>query len=382
MLLATEGSKARGPQRLACLSMSDVSPFIRFLRAAPKAELHVHLRGAMPLAFFQERLRKYRPEDVLASAPARYRELFERFENIRPFLTSSPQLAARAPELFRYRTFDQFLATYLFTSYFVRDAADFRGLVQAVLERLAKENIVYAEITVSFIEYMQQGIALDDIVRALDDAAAATVTPRVQWILDPVRNIGPDRALELLQEVLRVRPQTLTGITLGGSEHLFPPAPFAKVYELARDAGLRRTVHAGEGLGPESVWDAIRVLGVERIGHGVRSIEDPALVRYLAENQIPLEVCPTSNLWTGIYPSYEAHPLKVLCEAGVSVSLSTDDPEFFDTSLSKEYEHAREMGLSAAAVRQMMRNGFGHAFLAEDEAEQLASKLDAVSPKT
>jgi adenosine deaminase len=347
------------------------SPFSRFLRAAPKAELHVHLRGAMPLAFFQDRLRKYHPEDVLATAPPRQRELFEQFENIRPFLKSRPSLAESAAQLFRYRTFDQFLATYLFTSYFVRDAADFRGLTLAVLERLAAENIVYAEITVSFIEYMQQGIALADIVSALDDAADASVQPRVQWILDPVRNIGPERALELLQDVLRMRPKHLVGITIGGSEHLYPPAQFAKVYALARDAGLRRTVHAGEGLGPESVWDAIRELGVERIGHGVRSIEDPDLVRYLEENQIPLELCPTSNLWTAIYPSYEAHPLKALHKAGVPLTINTDDPEFFRTSLSEEFEHAREMGLSEAAIRKILQNGFRHAFLPVDEAERL-----------
>jgi adenosine deaminase len=361
--------------------MTDASAFTRFLQSAPKAELHVHLRGAMPLAFFQDRLRKYRPEDVLANAPPRHRELFEQFENIRPFMKARPNLAEGAAQLFRYRTFDQFLATYFFSSYFVRDAADFRELARAVLERLVNENIVYAEITVSFIEYMQQGIALADIVSGLDDAAGTVNPPRVQWILDPVRNIGPEKALEVLQEVLRARPKHLVGITIGGSEHLYPPAQFVKVYELAREAGLRRTVHAGEGLGPESVWDAIRKLDAERIGHGVRSIEDPELVRHLAENQIPLEICPTSNLWTKIYPSYEAHPLKALHQAGVPISINTDDPEFFRTSLSEEYGHAREMGLSERAIREIMRNGFRHAFLPEEETERLASKLDAVRRK-
>jgi aminodeoxyfutalosine deaminase len=335
----------------------------------------------MPLSFFQDRLRKYHPEDVLAKAPPRYIELFEQFENIRPFMKSRPNLAESAEQLFRYRTFDQFLATYLFSSFFVRDAADFQGLVGAVLNRLAAENIIYAEITVSFIEYMQQGIALADIVSTLDDATATSERPRVQWILDPVRNIGPDKALELLQEVLHNRPRNLAGITIGGAEHLFPPAQFDKVYQLARDAGVRLTVHAGEGLGPESVWDAIRVLGAERIGHGVRSIEDPELVDHLAENQIPLEVCPTSNLWTGIYPSYEAHPLKALHEAGVPVSINTDDPEFFRTSLAQEYEHAREMGLPESAVRKIMTNGFRHAFLSPEDIEQLLSQLDASREK-
>ena len=356
--------------------MPDASAFSRFLRAAPKAELHVHLRGAMPLGFFQDRLRKYHPEDVLARAPPRHRELFEQFENIRPFMKSRPGLAASAAQLFHYRTFDQFLATYLFSSYFVRDAADFRGLVQGVLERLAAESIVYAEITVSFIEYMQHGIALADIVNALDAASATSDPLRVQWILDPVRNIGPEKALELLQEVVRNPPKQLAGITIGGAEHLFPPAQFVKVYELAREAGLRRTVHAGEGLGPESVWDAIRTLGAERIGHGVRSVEDPELVRYLAENQIPLEVCPTSNLWTGIYPSYEAHPLKALHGAGVALNINTDDPEFFRTSLSAEFEHARAMGLSERNIRGLLSNGFRHAFLPEPDIEELVTQLD------
>ena len=359
-------------------NVNELSPFTRFLRAAPKAELHLHLRGAMPLAFFEQRLRKYRPEDALAKAPPRYMEMFERFENIRPFLKSRPNLAERAAQLFRYRTFDQFLATYLFTSHFVRDASDFRELVQAVLERLASENIVYAEITVSFIEYIEQGIGLAEMVSALDEAASRAAPPRVQWILDPVRNIGPERALDLLQEVLRSRPKNLVGITLGGAEHLFPPAAFTKVYAVAREAGLRRTVHAGEGLGPESVWDAIRKLEVERIGHGVRSIEDPSLVRYLAENRIPLEVCPTSNLWTGIYPSYKAHPLKALHEAGVPVSINTDDPEFFRTSLSEEYGHAAETGLSETAIREIMQNGFRHAFLPQSEAERLEKEFGSL----
>lgn len=350
--------------------------FSQFLRAAPKAELHVHLRGSMPLAFFQERLRKYHPEDVLAKAPPRHIEMFEQFENIRPFMKSRPKLAESAEHLFRYRTFDQFLVTYFFSSYFVRDADDFRGLANAVLERLGAENIVYAEIIVSFVEYIDQGIALSDIVRVLDEAAETCTRPRVQWILDAVRNIGPERALEILQDVLRQRPKHLVGITIGGAEHLFPPAQFVKVYELAREAGLRRTVHAGEGLGPESVWDAIRLLHVERIGHGVRSIEDPALVTYLAEKKIPLEVCPTSNLWTGIYPSYEAHPLKALYQAGIPVTINTDDPAFFATSLVQEYEHAREMGLSELAIREILGNSFRHTFLDEEEARPLLAALE------
>ncbi len=347
--------------------------FDEFLRKAPKAELHVHLRGAMPAAFFAEQINKYGSKLALGNAPQRHLDAFGLCDNIRPFL-ASPQGNA-IERLFRYQSFDQFLATYLFTSYFVRDISDFHGLVASVRTFLEKQNIVYAEITVSIFEYLNQGIDLLDLLTVLDEAAE-TPGVRIRWIADLVRNLGPPKVLELLGDTLRHRPTSLAGITLGGSEDKFPPAQFAALYQLAREQGLRLTVHAGEALGPASVRDAIRVLQVDRIGHGVRAIEDPSLVSDLAEKQIPLEVCPTSNLCTGVYSSYEAHPLKALYDAGVSLSVNTDDPTFFSTTLAEEYGHARRMGLDEQAVVSIMKNGFQHAFLPEADRRRYVEQLE------
>ena len=346
-----------------------------FIRAAPKAELHVHLRGAMPRKLFADLLRRRSPEVALAKAPPRQLELFRQWDNIRPFLRSRPRLANRVDSLFRTHCFDQFLATYLFTAYFVADISRFRDLVSAVVRDMESQNIVYAEITVSVVEYLQQGIALEDLLAALE-AAAEESRMRVQWIVDLVRNIGPEAALSLLGDILRIRPSSVVGITLGGSERLFPPAEFVEVYRTARDHGLRRSVHAGEGLGPDSVWDALRLLQAERIGHGVRAIEDKRLVDYLGEHRIPLEVCPTSNLQTGIYPSYDAHPVKALYEAGVPVTINTDDPAFFSTTLAEEFEHVARRGCSDQDLLEMLKNGFRYAFLPPQEIESYLEEID------
>jgi adenosine deaminase len=197
----------------------------------------------------------------------------------------------------------------------------------------------------------------------------------VQWIPDLVRDFGPEATLAMLEELIAAGSPAIVGITLGGSEHLFPPAQFAKVYDKAREHGLRLTIHAGEALGPQSVRDALG-LGVERIGHGVRAIEDPALVAYLAEKGVPLEVCPTSNLRTGIYPSYEAHPVRVFYESGVPITINTDDPTFFRTTLVDEYLHLQALGLGEDAIYNMIRNGFMYAFLAQDEIDAYLKLLE------
>ena len=348
------------------------SGFRRFLEGAPKAELHVHLRGAMPPEFFAGLLDKYPPNEALRDAPTRFLEAFRKCDNIRPFLKSP--IKAPIHSLFHFHSFDQFLATYLFTSYFCRDVTDFRNLIAAVRAELTRQNIVYAEITVSVFEYLNQGIGMEDLSEALDEGARARGVETL-WIADLVRNIGPTKATEILEGLLRCRPRSLVGITLGGSEHEYPPAQFKAVYAMARDHGLRLTIHAGEALGPKSVWDAVRVLGAERIGHGVRSVEDSSLVAHLAERQIPLEVCPTSNVRTGVYRDYAHHSLPSLHNAGIPISLNTDDPTFFRTTLPDECLHARDMGISEADIVGMLANGFRHAFMAEDRKQVLLEQF-------
>jgi adenosine deaminase len=345
----------------------------QFLQSVPKAELHVHLRGAMPGTYFEQLLAKHPAPAILDRAPARHVDLFRGCGHLRPFFETPAQ--ARAADLFGYRSFQEFLISFLFTSYFFRDIADLQGLIQAVRGELLSQNIVYAEITVSVAEYRNQGLPLAGILGALDEAA--NIPPlKIRWIVDLVRDFGADAALGLLREIVALRPASVAGITLGGAEHRFPPGLFSGVYRLARDHGLRLTVHAGEAVGPESVWEALNMLGVERIGHGVRAIEDDKLVAHLAERQVPLEISPTSNLRTGIYPSYEAHPVRALRQAGVAININTDDPSFFGTTLVKEYEHLLESGLSEDDVLTFIQNGFRHAFLAAEEKQAYLEALE------
>jgi adenosine deaminase len=344
-------------------------------QALPKAELHVHLRGAMPMAVFADLLSR-RAGDLAERLPERHRTLFERYDNIRPFLRPRAWSAEEVAPLFRFASFDQFLATFAFTGYAIGSADDFQRLVDGVLASFRAQRIVYAEITVSVREYLRRGVPLPALCAILDEAAAAPGI-RVRWIVDLVRDFGPEAGLTLLAEIIAQRCASIVGITLGGSEHRHPPAGFAAIYDLARAHGLRLTVHAGEALGPPSVWDALTVLGVERIGHGVRAVEDPALVRHLAERALPLEVCPTSNLATGLYPSLAGHPLRALHDAGVPLSLNSDDPTFFGTTLAEEYARVEAAGLPTGDVLALLKNGFRHAFLPPAEIARYLAEVDA-----
>ena len=343
------------------------------LEALPKAELHLHLRGAIPIPFLKEQFRKYPPQRALALAPPPQSRFMRQHPGVGRILDSEDPVS-EAEGLFTQAPFEQFLGAYLFTSYFVREIEDFERLVAGVRQELRKQNIVFAEITVSVPEYIQQGIDFEALMGVLAEDPPGL--PKVRWIVDAVRNYGPEAALALLERLRASRPPTVIGLTLGGAEHKQPPARFVEVYARARACGLRTTVHAGEALGPESVWDAVRVLGVERIGHGVRAIEDPALVAHLAEENIPLEVCPTSNIRTGIYPSLEAHPVRRLVDAGVPVSVSTDDPTFFAVSLAEELANLSRLEFSWTEIGEVARAPFQMAFDPE-AANQAAQEARA-----
>ena len=341
----------------------------------PKSDLHVHLRGAIPPAVLVELLNRHGVEEALRGISDRHLALLQSCANVRPFLTARRWSEEEVSQLFRYESFDNFLLTFFFTGLFVRTAADLRLLIGGVLDEFARQRVVYAEISVSAIEYVNRGLPLPQIVECLEEA---TEHPRVrvQWIVDLVRDYGPKCALAQVKELIARRSPAVIGITIGGSEHHYPPAQFREAYVLARDHGLRLSVHAGEAAGPESVWDALRVLGAERIGHGVCAVEDPALVTYLAEHHIPLEVCPTSNLFTGVCASYDAHPAKALFDAGVPITVNSDDPTFFRTTLAEEYACLPRMGFTAAEAVQTIRNGFAHAFLSEAERAAYLAEFD------
>ncbi len=355
--------------------MIAMSEMKEVLRKMPKSELHVHLRGAMPVKVFTDLLNKYPVKEILKDAPERHRNMFSACENIRPFLSARHWSVDEVSNLFRFENFDEFLATYCFTGYLFRDVSDLRRLITGVLRSLQSQNVIYAEIMISVIEYLWQGIPLADIMTSLEESAESEAI-RVQWIVDLVRDIGSESALALLEDIVKLDCTSVAGITLGGSEHLFPPSQFSEVYSTARRQGLHLTVHAGEALGPQSIWDAVKILGVERLGHGVRAIEDRSLVDYLSRNKIPLEVCPTSNVRTGVFPSYEAHPVKALFEAGVPVTINSDDPTFFGTTLADEYAHVHALGLRDQDLLEMAKNGFRYAFIPEAEKERYLHHLE------
>ncbi len=344
--------------------MSDIADRILPL---PKAELHVHLLGAIPTNVLVELFNRHPPRTWRPRPRIGLRRGFRRQPNIRPFLKLSTIDEEGAAALFQYDSFQQFLWTFCFAGFLVRDEDDLRMLIGGVVDDLRVQNVTYAEVTVSPLAYTQHGMKLETVAACLEDAAQRTDI-RVRWIVDLIRDIGPKAALDLLRDVIDLQCPSIVGITLGGSEHDWPPAQFADVYALARDAGLRLTVHAGEALGPESVWDALRVLGAERIGHGIRSIEDPELVAHLAERQVPLEVCPTSNVCTGVVESYDAHPVRALFDAGVPITISTDDPAFFHTTLTDEFVRLHGMDFSEDELLELIENGFRHAFAAEGQA--------------
>jgi len=324
------------------------------LRALPKTELHLHLEGAIPKEVFLSLIHKYGDANQV------------------------PDLAALNARL-QYRDFTHFLASWIWMTGYLREAQDFTRIAGAVASVLATQGVRYAEVFYSPSLFLRHGLTVQDIttaVRAGFDGAEGA--PHIRLILDLSRNEGPELGLRLVEEAAEVAAEAgIVALGLGGPELEFPPEPYADVYRRAAELGLHRVCHAGEAAGPESVWGALRALGSERIGHGVRSIEDPELVAHLSERGIPLEVCPTSNLRTGVVSSIERHPIRQLVEAGVPITLSSDDPTFFGADILDEYHLLREvLGFSDSELVQIARTGFESAFVSEDERARLLAELD------
>jgi adenosine deaminase len=261
------------------------------------------------------------------------------------------------------RTFDRAVTV-------IRTAQDYRDITDEYLRACAAEGAIYVEVTVSPDHADQAGLPYADmlagVAQGIDDAHAATgIESRI--IVTAVRNFGTGRA-EWVARMAAGQPHPyVTGFGLAGDEAGFPPGPFARAFELAHDAGLGLTCHAGEWAGPESVRGALALpVPVTRLGHGVRAVEDPALVAELAERGTVLEVCPTSNVVLGAYPGYAAHPFPVLRDAGVRVTLGSDDPPYWCATIGGEYEVARtEWGLGDDALRAVTMAAVDAAFIPE-----------------
>ena len=312
----------------------------------PKVELHVHLEGTAP--------------------PDLIRRIAERNGLAVPGGTFA------TPDRFAYRDFLDFLDTYDKAASVIRTAEDYRDITYEYLVKCAGEGAIYVELTASPDHAKLVGLTdeehVEGIARGIDDARRDTgIEGRI--LISCVRNFGVEPALRVAHYAAERPHPYIVGFSMAGDEENYPPAAYAEAFQIAADAGLGCTVHAGEWAGPESVRGGLE-LPVSRIAHGVRSIEDPSLVGELADRGTYLECCPTSNVVLGIYPTYEEHPLPRLLEAGVRVTLGSDDPPYFGASIGGEYEVCREhFGLDDDDLRGITRTAVEAAFC-EDALKQ------------
>jgi adenosine deaminase len=318
----------------------------------PKAELHVHLEGTAP--------------------PALVRQLAER-NGLRV-----PDGLFDGSERFAYTDFLDFLRTYDMAASVIRTGDDYRDVTYEYLAGCARDGALYVELTASPDHAALVGLSdeehLAGIARGIDDARAEDgVEARI--LISCVRNFGVEQALRVARYAAERPHPYVVGFSMAGDEENYPANDYAEAFRIAAEAGLGCTVHAGEWAGAESVRAALE-LPVTRISHGVRSIEDPALVAELAERGIVLECCPTSNVVLGLYPSYEQHPLPRLVAAGVRVTLGSDDPPYFGASVGGEYAICRErFGFGDEALRDITRTAIDAAFCEERLKQGLMERV-------
>jgi adenosine deaminase len=329
----------------------DLSAFIAGL---PKAELHLHIEGSLE------------PELAFRLAQKNSVRL--------PYASVEALRAAYA-----FSNLQSFLDIYYQGMSVLLHEQDFYDLTWAYLERAQRQNVVHAEIFFDPQGHVPRGVPMgtvvDGIHRALDDAESRFgMTSRL--ILCFLRHLDEDDALRTLDAILPFKDR-IAGVGLDSSELGHPPSKFKRVFRRARDEGLRAVAHAGEEGPPEYVWEALVVLGAERIDHGVRSLEDKALVRRLANDKITLTVCPLSNVKLRVFDTIGQHPLRAMLDAGLAATVNSDDPAYFGGYVSENFaETGAALGLTKAQIRQLARNAFAGSFLPADEKALLTERLD------
>ncbi|MCO8276953.1 adenosine deaminase [Actinoplanes sp. TRM 88003] len=333
-----------------------------FIAGLPKAELHVHHVGS--------------------ASPRIVAELAARHEGASPVPADPAALA----DYFAFRDFAHFIDVYLTVVDLVRDDEDVRMLTFEIARELSRQQVRYAELTITPYSSVKRGIPAKAFCEAIEDArrgAAGEFGVDLRWCFDIPGEAGLEAAEQTLAIALGERPDGLISFGLGGPEIGVPRPQFKPYFDQARAAGLHSVPHAGETTGPETIWDAIRELGAERIGHGITAAQDPALMSYLAEHRIPLEISPTSNLRTRAVPSLDEHPLARLVAAGVPVSINSDDPPMFGTTLEEEYAvAARLLGLDDAGVAELARAAVRQSFLDPSGQAKLLAEIDAYTVRS
>lgn len=346
--------------------MQTTSPIEHYLQAVPKAELHVHLEGSI------------RPSTLLMLAQ-------------RNNVTLPASTLEEMREWFRFRNFPHFVEIYLAISRCLKTAADYELIVYEFGAEMARQHVRYAEVTFSPSTHrFSLGVPHDIYFSGLNagrERVKREFGVEIRWVFDIVRDIADEaeryrRAAYTTDVAIEAISDGVVALGLGGYELGFPPAQFAPWFDKALSAGLHSTPHAGEGDGPESVWGALHRLGAERIGHGVRSIEDAELVTYLASHRVPLEVCPLSNICLGIYPSLSHHPLPRLYAAGIPVTVNSDDPPLFNTTLNENVGALRAaFHFSLVTIDEILLNAVEHSFLPPDQKAAMKGEFRAEMSK-
>lgn len=326
-----------------------------FIAGLPKAELHVHQVGS--------------------ASPRIVAQLAERHPGVVP---ADPEALA---DYFRFDDFAHFISIYLAVVKLVETAEDVRLLTYEIGREMAGQEIRYAELTVTPYLSVTPELPAEAFLEAIEDARTGVERDfgvRLRWIFDIPADFGLPAAELTASVALDHDVPGLVGLGVGGSEAGFPRAMFREQFDRARSYGLHSAPHAGETTGPATVWDAIGALGAERIEHGITAAQDPDLMRYLAENDITLDVCPTSNVALKVVPELAQHPLPALVAAGVAVSINTDDPPMFGTDLNHEYAVAADLlDLDEAGVARLARAAVDAAFVDETYRTELRGEIDA-----
>ncbi|MGC1122367.1 MAG: adenosine deaminase [Candidatus Methanofastidiosia archaeon] len=320
----------------------------------PKVELHLHLEGAIPLETLFHLIQK----------------------KGEPSIRSIDDLQKRLV----YTDFDHFIDTWIWKNTFITEERDFEWITFDVLHSLTHHHVIYVEAFYSPSDCFGQGFSTQKITEYVikgRERAYRECGIRCELILDLVRGNSLDLCMQQVEEVEPYLGKGVIGIGLGGREQKYPADMYSPVYRQAKQKGFKTTAHAGEAAGPESIWAAIRKLGCERIGHGVRAYEDPELVRLLKEKKFPLEMCVVSNVRTGVCPSVEAHPIRQYFRKGLLVTVNSDDPTMFNTTISGEYMVlAEQLGFSIEDLKCISLNSITASFLPERDKELLRSHFE------
>jgi aminodeoxyfutalosine deaminase len=323
--------------------------------ALPKAELHVHLEGSIEPSTLVELAARHGVTLTLEETAPRY-----------------------APG-----DFDQFIQNFIWITSFLRGPKDYALIARRFAESMARQNVLYAEVTLSIGVMFRRNQDPAANFAALRDAAAEVPGVKLKYIFDAVRQWGAAPAMEVARIAAELRSPDIIAYGIGGDELGLPTIDLRPVYDFVASQGLHRLIHAGEIGGPEIVREAVEILGAERIGHGIGVMSDERTMDFIAARNNPLEVCPTSNLRTGALSrqigrptaGYEQHPLASFLRRGLPVTLSSDDPAMFETTVSDEYGHAYRMGLAPGEIVQLGEASFLHSFLPPEEKRAMLDKF-------